>query len=160
MRLLLLAFGFLAVFSTACKKEAPNKQTLRSSIKIEKNGSLWSESQGVGTFNTKDSIVSIIGQEGLETFTIRFKKPLVNGNLPVLDAMLLAVPAIGAASVSDFYGVDDSKDNKVRIYVTDNLKNRIAGEFYLQLKRDEKYGMANTHVYKGKFDVQLEEASF
>lgn len=160
MKLLIIAFGFFAVFLSGCKKEGSEKHTQRSSIKIDKNGDLWSESRVVGTFNAKDSMVSIIGQEGLETFTIRFPKPILNGNLISFDATSSFAPAIGAASISDFYNIDATKDNRLRIYVTDNLKNRIAGEFYLHLKRDERYGTGDTNVYKGKFDLELEDLSF
>lgn len=159
-RVLMIALGFLAVFSTGCKKQDSDKQSQSSSIKVDKNGDLWAETRAVGTFNTKDSMVSIMGQEGLETFTIRFKKPVLNGNLTSFDATSLFVPSIGAASVSDFFDMDGTKDNRLRIYVTDNLKKRIAGEFYMYLKRDEKYGTGDTNVYKGKFDIQLEEVSF
>lgn len=160
MKFLVIVFCLFALSFTGCKKNEPDTETKVSLIKVDKNGTQWSETSAVGTFNTKDNMVSIMGLEGLETFTIRFEKPVLNGKIEFFDAVSLFSPARGAASVSDAYHLDTTKSNTLRIYVTDNIKKRIAGEFYLYLQRDERFGTGNTNIYQGKFDIQFDEVSF
>lgn len=159
IRLFSIVLVFLLFSSTGCKKENRKNQTSNSSINVQSDGIYWTETRGVGTFNTADSIVSILGQDGLETFSIRFKKPILNGVLNAYNASALFSPFRGSAAIADHYHLDETKDNRFRIYVMDNLKKRIAGEFDLYLLRDERYGVPVVRHYKGKFDIILEDIS-
>lgn len=157
MRILLITLTVVSIFLSGCRKENPETETQVSTMTVEKNGDVWTETRAIGTLNTTDNMMSIMAQEGLETFTIRFKKPEFSKKLGSFSATALFTPAIYAASVSDFYDLDETKDNKIRVYIIDNLKKRIAGEFQVNLKRDERYGPHASNLYRGKFDVQFEE---
>lgn len=160
MKFFVVVLGFMTVLSASCKKAATEEHTPGSTIKVDTDGVAWTETRAVGTLNMNDGMVSIMGQEGLETFSIRFKKPSYTGRLEDFHAGSLFAPMLGAASIADAYVIDETEDNRLRVYVIDNLKKRIAGEFSLHLKREEQYGPAVSKTYTGKFDVLLEEMSF
>lgn len=160
----LLSVTFLIVFLLAnCKKQNMDNSSTDSSINVKKNGLQWSQTSAMGTFNTKDSIISIMGAEDNETFTIRFKKPKSASEIKIegLDTYVQIAPFSGSAAVLDFYRLDTTKSNKIKILIIDNLNKRIAGDFYFYLKRDENYGgeQEKINVYEGRFDIQYEELS-
>jgi len=161
MRFLIFPVCLLALFSS-CKKQEQDNAPLVSSIAVKKNGTQWPEITAVGTFNTSDSIISVVASKDTETFTIRFKKPVLNPRIETFEASSLFAPFSGSAALSDRYTLDSTKSNMLRILLIENIKKRIAGDFYLHLKRDEKYGgkEAETTIYQGRFDVQYEDLAF
>ncbi|SHG17544.1 hypothetical protein SAMN04488522_104741 [Pedobacter caeni] len=150
----------LALLFTNCKKRDSDNDS-SSLMNVRKNGVQWSESKATGTFNTRDSVISIVGVEDKETFTIRFKKPVSGSRIEKFEAASILAPARGSAVISDRYQLDTTKSNKLQILVIENTKKRILGDFYLHLKRKEEAGgkAAETYIYQGRFDVYYEEIS-
>ncbi|MBE8721334.1 hypothetical protein [Sphingobacterium pedocola] len=162
-RLLILPICVIVLLMANCKKrEVDNDKPSTSSIALKKNGIQWAETTAVGTFNTEDSIVSVLGTENTETFYIRFKKPVYNTRLDALDAFSLIAPFFGSAAISDAYRLDPTKPNRLQILAMDYINKRIVGDFHLHLKREEGYGGEEdeTNIYQGRFDVILDEFSF
>ena len=160
MKSSMLFICVLALLFTNCKKRDSDNGS-SSLINVRKNGVQWSESKATGTFNTRDSIISIVGVEDKETFTIRFKKPLSSSRIEKFGAGSILAPAHGSVVISDRYQLDTTKSNKLQILVIENTKKRILDDFYLHLKRNEEGTgkAAETYIYQGRFDVRYEEIS-
>lgn len=160
MRFFILPMCLLVLLFSNCKVQNSDKSAV-SSVKVKKNGIQWAETAAAASFNTKDSMISIVGTEGNETFTIRFKKPDLNKKIEKFDAYSIFSPARLSAAISDMYQLDSTKSNKLQIRIIENLNKRIVGDFYLELKRKKEYGggSGETSVYQGRFDVHYEEIS-
>ncbi|WP_316817572.1 hypothetical protein [Pedobacter nyackensis] len=161
MKYLVLPLCILVLLFSNCKTRNSDSGSSASSIKVKKNEVQWSETAAAASFNTKDSIISILGNEANETFTIRFKRPALKEKIEKLEAYSTLSPTRLSASISDKYQLDSTKTNKFEIRLIDNLKKRITGDFYLHLKRSKEYGggVGETYIYQGRFDVLYEEIS-
>lgn len=157
----MLPMCVLVLLFTNCKTMNSDNGSSVSSIKVKKNGVQWSETAATASFNTKDSIVSIMGVEGNETFTLRFKKPASNLKIEKFETYTTLSPTRLSAAISDRYELDVTQSNKLQIRIVDNSKKRLTGDFYLHLKRDKAYGNGSgeTFIYQGRFDVLYEEIS-
>lgn len=152
LKLSLLSICFAALLLITCKKKNAENESRISTIKLEKNGVAWSDTLAVGTHNTGDGMISILGSDGLETFTIQFKKPGASTTIDQFTAGSLIAPFKASAAIADRYQLDTSKPNKVQILGIDHAKKRIVGDFYLYLKRSPEFGEGEG-IYKGRFDV-------
>lgn len=161
MKILMLPLCLLVLLLTNCKTRNSDHKPYVSSIKVEKNGRRWTETAAAGSFNTRDSIISVIGNEGNETFTIRFKKPASNSKVEKLEVYSILSTSRFSAAIADRYQLDSTKINKLQIRIIENLEKRIVGDFYLHLQRSKEYGtgVGETYIYKGRFDVKCEEIS-
>ncbi len=160
MKFLVATTCIFILLLTSCEKQGADHKPLASSIKVIRDSEPWTGLAAAGSFNTKDSMVSISGTEGVETFTIRFKMPVINERLGSFQAYFHVAPFPYAAAISDSYQLDSTKSNRLRILANDNIKKRIAGTFYIHLKRAERYGDSQTHLFQGKFDVYYQDVSF
>lgn len=148
----------MTLFIHGCKTRANPPSASHSFLKVSKNGMYWEEKSAVATYNIQDSIVSIIGVQDTETFTIRFKYARSNQVITVefLDAYALTSPFVGSAAIAVAFHLDASQPNKIHLRRSHLSRTRLVGNYDLYLKRASSFQEKGnkTARFQGSFDVK------
>ncbi|MDQ0108971.1 hypothetical protein J2T02_004112 [Chitinophaga terrae (ex Kim and Jung 2007)] len=147
---------------TACSKPAVRPEPIKSTLTIQKNDSTWAHEGVVANYNVDEDIVHVTTGKDNETLIISLKKGSIpfDGNVKDYSASVLVAPFKGSAAISAGYLLDSTKANKLRLLVIDNPEKRVACDFVLHFKKDDRYPNGeDTLMFKGRFDVRYKEFS-
>lgn len=143
---------------TGCSKPAAQTEVPKSTISVKKNNTAWEHEGVVANYNVNEDMIHVMTGKDNETFIISFKKSSIpfDGIIKDYSTRVLVAPFKGSAAISAAYLLDSTKSNKLKLLVIDNPEKRVACDFVLHFKKEDRYpGPEETAIFQGRFDVRF-----